>query len=109
MKKVSVAENCKQLLKHDYQQERLRKRVKKEGRSITNRYWHVRDIDEEMNESKYNTILFNKRDGVTFMDMYHFYTCWELGLAKAALWQVPCYCKHCNEQIEEHATLERDS
>ena len=29
MKKVSVAENCKQLLKHDYQQERLRKIVKK--------------------------------------------------------------------------------
>ena len=36
--KVSVAENCKQLLEHDYKQQRLRKKVKKEGRSITNRY-----------------------------------------------------------------------
>ena len=70
--KVSVAENCKQLLEHDYKQQRLRKRVKKEGRSITNRYWHVRDINEELNESKYNTILFNKSDGVTFVYMYHF-------------------------------------
>ena len=35
MKKVSVAENCKQLLKHDYQQERLRKIVKKEKEEVS--------------------------------------------------------------------------
>ena len=59
----------------------------------------MREIDEELNESKYSTITFNK-DGVTFMDMYHYYTCPELGTAKTALRQVPCYCENCNKQIQ---------
>ena len=35
--------------------------------------FHVRKIDQKMNESKYNTISFDKNKGVTFNDMYHCY------------------------------------
>ena len=63
--------------------------------------FHVRKIDQKMNESKYNTISFDKNKGVTFNDMYHFYSCKKLGVGVVACRRVPCYCVSCNEMLQK--------
>ena len=98
---VSAANDCKEYLETEYKQERLKRTPKKEGRNIKDRYWHVRKIDAKLNESKYKRIEFTKREGVTFTDFYHFYTCPELGTGQAALRRVPCYCEKCNETLQK--------
>ena len=42
-KAISPAEDCINLLKTEYSKVQRRTRVKKEGRTIENRYWHLRD------------------------------------------------------------------
>ena len=45
-----------------------------------------------MNESRYNTIKFDKNEGVTFNNMYHFYCCRKLGIGIVACRRIPFYC-----------------
>ena len=54
-----------------------------------------------MNESKYNTISFDKNEGVSFNDMYHFYCCRKLGNGVVACRRVPCYCVSCNKMLQK--------
>ena len=63
-------------------------------------FYHVRKVDQKLNESKYNTIEFPE-EGVKFSDMYHFYTCKLLGVGHVACRCVPCYCPVCNERIQK--------
>ena len=57
---VSPADDCKRILEHNNNIER-KKRKKKEGQQhISNMHYHVRKIDQKMNESKYKTIVFKE-------------------------------------------------
>ena len=50
-KAISPAEDCVNLLETEYNKVDRRTRVKKEGRTIENRYWHLRDGNSQMNMS----------------------------------------------------------
>lgn len=97
---VSAAEDCKNILESNYNKIEKKTKVKKEGRTINERFWHVRKKDVHLNMSKYETIKL-KEKGTTFNDMYHFYTCKELGKGVVAMRRVPCYCKYCNLQLKK--------
>lgn len=66
---ISSVEDCKRILEKNYNIERKTKK-KKEGQHITKMYYHVRMIDQKMNELKYKCILF--KEDVLFLDMYLF-------------------------------------
>ena len=98
-KATSPAEDCIKILKKEYKEVHRKKRVKKEGRTISERFWQLRKSNQELNMSKYKTITFDE-EGTTFNDMYHFYTCKDLGVGYVAMRRVPCYCEKCNETLK---------
>ena len=99
--RVSAADNCADYLIKNYHEVEIKRRGKrKNARSLQSRFWTVRPLDAVLNQSKYKTITFDRIEGVTFSDMYHFYTCKELGVGMVALRRVPCYCVNCNKQIQ---------
>ena len=91
---------CRKILENHYKLKK-RNRKKKEGYNVSKMKFHVRKIDQKMNESKYNTISFDKNEGVTFNDMYHFCCCRKLGVGVVACRRVPCYCVSCNEMLQK--------
>ena len=97
----SAAEDCKRILEMEAGEgvKSVVKREKREqNRGINRRYWHVRKVSEKLNELKCATIKIDHKN-LSFKDMYHYYTCKELGIGKAALRQVPCSCNACDETI----------
>ena len=79
--KYSAAADCKRLLEIDGG-EGMKSVVKSEKRErergIKNRYWHLREEFEKLSEIRCSTIKIEE-EGVSFKDMYHYYTCPELG------------------------------
>ena len=71
---------------------------KRRNRGIQHRYWHLREEFEKLSEIRCSTIKIEE-EGVSFKDMYHYYTCPELGQGKACLRRVPCHCQACDEQM----------
>ena len=75
------------------------KRAKRESERVINkRYWHVRNITDKLSDVNCNTIK-DFLDSCTFSDMYHYYTCPDLGPRKAALRRLACNYEACDEQI----------
>lgn len=95
--KSSTAVAVKNMLEAHYKLDSKR-RVKKEGRHVEDRCYHIRKIDEKLNELKYLRIKFPNED-ILFSDMYHYYCCPELGTGRVALRRVACYCKNCDTNI----------
>ena len=97
--RYSAAKNSKAVLERNGSEgvKSEGKRDKREGsRGIKNRYWHLRE--EDLVQVKCATIKdFSKT--CNFSDIYHYYTCRELGPNKAALRRFPCNCEACNEII----------
>ena len=91
--KYSAAANCKAVLERYAGSEGVTsegQRAKRESqRGIKNRYWHVRELEEKLSDVKCATIK-DFSDTCTFSDMYHYYTCKELGPSKAAMRRFPC-------------------
>ena len=100
-KAYSAAEDCKRILEMEGGGG-VRAGVKREkrelNRGINERHWHVRKLSEKLNELKCATIKIPDPN-LSFKDMYHHYTCKELGVGKAALRQYPCNCNACDEII----------
>jgi len=97
----SAAEDCKRVLENEGSEgvKSEGKRAKRESeRGISNRYWHVRKIEDKLNNVRCETIK-NFSKTCTFMDMYHYYTCPELKIGFAALRRHPCNCTACDETI----------
>ena len=99
--RYSAAEDCRKIL----QQEGIEgvksegKRTKRElERGISERHWHVRPAKEKLRIFKCATIQI-PNPNLSFCDMYHYYTCPEMGTGVAALRQVPCNCNACDEKI----------
>lgn len=97
--KISTAEAVKEILEA-YHKLKSKRRVKKEGRNVKDRCYHIRKIDQKMNESKYKCIQFPKED-ILFSDMYHYYCCQRLGGGRVTLRRVACYCNNCNINIQK--------
>ena len=101
-KRYSAAADCKRILELEGSEgvkSEGNKRAKRErNRGIRNRYWHVRGVQEELSNVKCSTIT-NFSKTATFRDIYHYYTCPELGAGFAALRRLPCNCNACNETI----------
>jgi len=77
---------------------------------VENRCYHIRKIDEKLNELKYLRIRF-PNDDILFSDMYHYYCCPELGAGRVALRRVACYCTNCDLNITKkwvHGTPAED-
>ena len=68
------------------------------NRGINHRHWHVRKVSDKLNELKSVTIRI-PHPNLSLKDMYHYFTCKELGVRKAALRQVTCNCNACDETI----------
>ena len=104
------AEDCIKILKKEYSNVQRKKRVKKEGRTISEQFWHLRKSNQELNMSKYATIKFDE-ECATFNDMYHFYACKDLEVGFVAIQRIPGYCKNCNETLKrpcEHGVRKED-
>ena len=100
-KRYSPAEDCKRILEQEAVssvKSTVKHEKREDNRKINTRSWHVRPIDETLNGMKCSTIKIAD-PSVTFSDMYHYYTCWELGIGCAALRRFPCNCQACDEQI----------
>ena len=93
------AEDCIKILKKEYSNVQRKKRVKKEGRTISKQFWHLKKFNQQLNMSKYDTIKFDE-EGTIFNDMYHFYACKDLGVGFVAMKRVPCYYEKCNETLK---------
>ena len=80
------------------------KREKREReRGINGRFWHVRSLEDKVLKikcGKVNHPKFEKKF-CTFADHYHYYTCPELGVGKAALRRQPCNCTACDRTIRK--------
>ena len=91
----SAAEDCKRILEqdggHGVKSEGPKRAKRESKRGINCRYWHTRKLTEKLNASKCATIQIPE-EGVSFKDMYHYYTCKELGVRRAALKRVPYCC-----------------
>ena len=102
--KYSAAKDVKKVLEKEggkgVQSAGLKYEKREANRGVNQRYWHVREIDEKLFQPRCVTIKIPEA-GVTFKDMYHYYTCPELGLEKwtAALRRVPCNCPACDDTI----------
>ena len=102
--KCSAARDIKEVLESEgregVQSAGLKYEKREANRGVNQRYWHVREIDEKLFQPRCVTIKIPEA-GVTFKDMYHYYTCPELGLEKwtAALRRVPCNCPACDDTI----------
>ena len=97
----SASEDCKRILEMEggEGEKSVVKREKRElDRGINQRHWHVREVSDKLNELKCVTIHI-PHPNLSFKDMYHYYTCKELGLGKAALGPVPRNCNACDETI----------
>ena len=78
----------------------VKHRKREDDRKINQRYWHVRTVDEKLDGTKCSTIQIPDPN-TTFSDMYHYYTCPDLGLGWAALRRVPCNCNACDISIRK--------
>ena len=101
--KYSAAMNCKNVLErisNDGEGVKSEgKRAKRESeRGINKRYWHVRELEHPLSNVKCETIE-DFSDTCVFSDMYHYYTCPELGVRKAAVRRLACNCTACDEMI----------
>ena len=107
-KRYSGAADCKRVLEREggegVESAGFKFYKRKINRGINQRYWHVRDIDEKLFDVRCHPIEIPE-DCVLFKDMYHYYTCSELGGEdgkwKAALRRVPCNCQACDETIRK--------
>ena len=71
------------------------KRAKREtGRGINKRFWHVKKLEEELSQVRCQTIK-------DFSDVYHYYTCKELGPMRAAIRRLACNCQACDKMIQK--------
>ena len=105
-KRYSPAEDCKRVLEAEGSEgvKSVVKREKREKeRGINKRYWHVREVDDDLVGIKCATITHPKFEtGVcTFQDMYHYYTCPDMEIGMAALRRQPCNCAACDETIRK--------
>ena len=72
------------------------KREKRQAtRGTKTRHWHVRPITERLLECKAHTIQIPDK-GVTFKDMYQTMCHPKLGVGRAAMRRVACFCKACD-------------
>ena len=62
---------------------------REDNRKINSRSWHVRPTGEKLSGMKCSTIKISD-PSVSFSDMYHYFTCPELGIGFAALRRFPC-------------------
>ena len=100
-KRYSPAEDCKRLLEQEGSQgvKSIIKHEKREvNRKINARSWHVRPIHAKLNGMKCSMIKIEDLSA-TFSDIYHYYTCPQLGIGCAALRQFPCSCEACDQMI----------
>lgn len=106
--RYSAAADCKRILEEEGGQgvksAGLKYEKREKNRGINQRYWEVRGLDEKLSKTRCATIKIPEK-GVTFKDMYHFYTCKELGAnekkIKVALRRIPCSCDACDEMIRK--------
>ena len=99
--RYSAAENCRKILEQEGAEgvKSEGKRAKREQeRGLSERHWHVRPAEEKLRIFKCATIQI-PNPNLSFSDMYHYYTCPEMGTGVAALRQVPCNCISCDEKI----------
>ena len=80
--KYSAAADCKRILEQDDGGQGMKSSVKSEkrerNRGIKNRYWHLREEFEKLSDFKCATVKIEE-EGTTFKDLYHYYTCPEMG------------------------------
>ena len=102
--RYSAAADCKRILQEEGGEgvkSAGKKHQKRESnRGINHRYHHVRGLDEKLSQARCQTIKIPEK-GVTFTDMYNYYTCPELGGLRAALRRIPCNCSACDEIIRK--------
>ena len=100
--KYSAAADCKRILEQDDGGKGMKSSVKSEkrerNRGIKDRYWHLREEFEKLSDFKCATVKIEE-EGTTFKDLYHYYTCPEMGQGRACLRRVPCNCTACDEKI----------
>ena len=61
---------------------------------------HVRKLEDKLSDVKCQTIK-DFSDTSTFSDMYHYYTCKELGPMRAAIRRLACNCEACDQTIQK--------
>ena len=106
-KGVSAALECKRILegKGTEGAKSLGKSEKRElNRAISKFQYFSRDSKETLSGLKYQapSRFTDEDDG--FMNLYHIYSCYELGYERVATRRIPCHCDACKLQMS-HAWM----
>ena len=102
-RQYSAALNCKHVLESKGSEgvKSEGKRAKREReRGINRRFWHVRELTEELSAFKCEPIP-KWSESCRFSDIHHYYTCPELGFVQATLRRFPHNCLACDEVITQ--------
>ena len=69
------------------------------NRKIKEYHYWVSDSKEKLPKLKYQAPSRFTDEGDGFMNLYHVYSCYELGVGRVATRRIPCHCENCQLQI----------